>query len=305
VWISFSSFSNNLVQEIKPFFVFYSDFPRVTVGPENPLRIEKDATATLTCSVDAKPAVSNVRWTRGGRFIATSFSHSLPRVALQDAGSYVCTADNGLGRPGEAELNLDVLYPPLVAVEPRREAEEGESIRVHCNVSANPAPISVEWVRPDRPDFRQSGSILSLHRITSDSAGTYMCRAINLVNSNGQEYERVGNASLSLRVRHKPGAAKISPEKPVATEGSSIILTCEANPSGWPAPQYRWWKDSSEAAIATGARFAINSAHLNTEGTYHCQATNEMGHGTSAAVQLQVHQAPRFIAKIPTQKTKK
>jgi echinoid len=269
------------------------------------LRIEKDATATLTCSVDAKPAVSNVRWTRGGRFIATSFSHSLPRVALQDAGSYVCTADNGLGRPGEAELNLDVLYPPLVAVEPRREAEEGESIRVHCNVSANPAPISVEWVRPDRPDFRQSGSILSLHRITSDSAGTYMCRAINLVNSNGQEYERVGNASLSLRVRHKPGAAKISPEKPVATEGSSIILTCEANPSGWPAPQYRWWKDSSEAAIATGARFAINSAHLNTEGTYHCQATNEMGHGTSAAVQLQVHQAPRFIAKIPTQKTKK
>ncbi|CAB3378504.1 Hypothetical predicted protein [Cloeon dipterum] len=282
-------------------------FPRVSVsaGKENILRVERDSPAVLKCNVDAKPAVSNVRWTRGGRFVATSFTHTIPKVGLSDSGSYVCIADNGLGRPGEAELTLDVLYPPLVAVEARREAEEGESIRVHCNVSANPAPLSVEWIRPDLPEFRQSGSILSLHRITADSAGTYMCRAVNLVNSNGKSYERHGNATLVLRVRHKPGAAKITPEKPIATEGNSIILTCEANPSGWPAPQFRWWKDNSEAAIATGARFAINSAHLNTEGTYHCQANNEMGHGTSASVQLQVHQAPRFIAKVPSQKTKR
>jgi echinoid protein len=287
------------------YFMFMTDFPRVTVGPENPLRVEKDATAVLQCHVDAKPAVNNVRWTRNGRFIATAFNHTLPRVAMQDAGSYICTADNGLGQPGEADLALDVLFPPVVAVESRKEAEEGESVVVQCNVSANPAPVSVEWLRDGRPEFRQSGEVLRLHRVTSDHAGAYMCRAVNVVSSNGRQVERVGNSTLNLLVRHKPGPAHITPEKPVAVEGGSVVLTCTASPAGWPSPQYRWWRDGSETVIATGARYAVPSAHLNTEGTYNCQASNEMGHGPTASVVLQVHQAPRFISKLQPQMTKK
>ena len=98
----------------------------MTVGPENPLQVEKDETAQLVCQVDAKPSVSTVKWTRNGRFIDTHFKHTIPRVTLQDSGTYVCSADNGLGQVGKAELKLDVLYGPVVSLEPeQREFNEG------------------------------------------------------------------------------------------------------------------------------------------------------------------------------------
>jgi len=301
-----------------------TDFPRVEVGPENPLRVERDATANLECSVDAKPKVNKVRWMRNGRFIATAFTHTIHRVTLDDAGKYTCTADNGLGQAGEAEIVLDVLYPPVVTIEAgagsvnHKEAEDGETLVVRCNVSANPAPITVEWLRDGHPGFRQSGSVLRIERVSSETVGSYTCRAINILNPSAQprrRMERIGNASITILVRHKPGRAQISPSKPVAAEGAGITLTCSANPPGWPAPQYRWWRDgdhlsgssNSGAAtvLATGQKYTIPSAHLSSEGKYQCQATNEMGHGDPASVTLVVHQPPRFLAKLQPHVTRR
>lgn len=65
------------------FFLFCEDYPRVKVGPENPLRVEKGTPAKLTCNVDSKPAVSSVKWTRNGRFSETSFTYTIPQVSIQ------------------------------------------------------------------------------------------------------------------------------------------------------------------------------------------------------------------------------
>ncbi len=70
----------------------------MTVGPKTPLKVEVDDTAHMNCVVDSKPPVTSVKWTRGGRFINTQFKHTIPRVTLQDSGSYICSADNGLGQ---------------------------------------------------------------------------------------------------------------------------------------------------------------------------------------------------------------
>ena len=37
--------------------VIFSDYPRVSVGPENPVRVERGEPATLECTVDSKPNV--------------------------------------------------------------------------------------------------------------------------------------------------------------------------------------------------------------------------------------------------------
>lgn len=151
-----------------------------------------------------------------------------------DAGKYTCSADNGLGQVGEAEIFLDVLYPPQVTIEAapgvsrHREAEEGESLTVKCNVSSNPPPYMVEWLREGHPDSRQSGEILRLSSVTAESAGTYICRAVNILTPYGQpkrRSERVGNATMTLLVRHKPGMAHISPERPIAAEGKLEIFS--------------------------------------------------------------------------------
>uniref|UniRef100_A0A8D8W7X6 Hemicentin-1 n=1 Tax=Cacopsylla melanoneura TaxID=428564 RepID=A0A8D8W7X6_9HEMI len=296
-------------------------FPRVEIGPENPLRLEKEGSVTLQCIVDAKPRVNSVRWERNGRFIATTFTYALQKVTAADAGEYTCSADNGLGQPGEAVLNLDVQYGPQVVIESggqgvarTREIEDGESVTIHCNATSNPPPITVEWLREGRPDFRQSGNILRLHRVSADSAGTYTCRASNVLTPSSLGKQRVNksaNASVTLLVRHRPGEARISPDKPVVLELASATLSCLASPPGWPMPQYRWWRDNDDSqsgnptVLATGPKLQIPSAHLGSEGKYHCQATNEMGHGGIGTVHLTVHQAPTFTLKLQPHITKR
>ena len=79
-------------------YFYFSDYPRVTVGPENPIRVERDETAELICEVDAKPGVAQVKWVRENRFVQQNFRHVIPRANLKDNGSYICNADNGLGQ---------------------------------------------------------------------------------------------------------------------------------------------------------------------------------------------------------------
>ncbi|CAH2015543.1 unnamed protein product, partial [Acanthoscelides obtectus] len=287
-------------------------FPRVEVGPDNPLRVEKDSQATLQCAVDAKPKVTAVRWTRNNRYISSSHNHIIHRVSIQDAGRYTCSADNGLGKIGEKDIVLDVLYGPMVNLEAKtKEAEEGESVFIKCNVTANPNPVTVEWVKEGKPDFRQSGDTLRLSHVTAENSGTYVCRAVNLINPSSlpqRPTEKIGNASIALLIRHKPGRARVMPDKPVATEGSAVTLTCTATPPGWPAPQYRWFRigsDGQTTILATGTKYTINNANLGTEGVYNCQATNELGPGEMASVELEVHQPPSFKYKLKPLETKR
>lgn len=177
-----------------------------------------------------------------------------------------------------------MLYTPIVKLEAKtKEAEEGASVYIKCNVTANPNPITVEWVKDGKPDFRQSGDTLRLSPVTAENSGTYICRAVNILSPSGfpgRLSERIGNESIALLIRHKPGRARIMPDKPVATEGSAVTLTCTATPPGWPAPQYRWFKigsDGQTTILATGTKYTIPNANLGTEGMYNCQATNELG----------------------------
>lgn len=290
-----------------------SYYPRVSVGPANPLKVEANSTAVLECRVDSKPLVGIVRWQRDSSFVGTSFQHIIPKVTLQDAGRYSCTADNGLGRTGESFLTLDVLYPPTVAIEGDavRVAEVEDQLTVHCNVSSNPPPTVVEWLRDGRPEFRQIGSILRLIRVTADAAGNYTCRAVNTIYpTGGDPKNHSASAKVTIRIRHKPGPARVTPDSPVAVEGSRVILTCMASPAGYPEPTYKWWKESDGNGVPvplenTAPKYVIESVHLGSEGLYKCHAMNEIGIGESAAVRLTIHQPPKILSKLQPHVTRK
>ena len=282
-------------------FLFFSplpllDYPRVYVSP-SPLSIEKGGTAQITCQVDAKPAVNNVRWMRGGRFIATTFNHTLRSVSLDDDGTYVCSADNGLGKSGEAELQVDVLYPPAVTVESKREIELGSTLVIPCNVSSKPAASSIEWFKEGDAQFRSTGEFLRLNRAVATDAAKYTCQAVNVIGG----MERSGNGTFQLMVRHEPGPAKITPEEPIAVDEGSITLTCSADPPGWPTPQYRWWREGAEGtSLSLSQEFTIPVAKANSEGKYFCQPQNHLGVGSASSAQLKVYQPPRFQVQLPS-----
>ncbi|XP_062143169.1 hemicentin-2 isoform X1 [Drosophila sulfurigaster albostrigata] len=288
-------------------------YPRVEVGPQNPLRIERDHIAKLDCRIDAKPMVSNVRWSRNGQYVSATPSHTIYRVSRHHAGKYTCSADNGLGKTGEKDIILDVLYPPIVTIESKtHEAEEGETVLVRCNVTANPPPINIEWLKEGAPDFRYTGELLSLVSVRAEHAGNYICRSVNVMQPyNSKRIEGVGNSTVALLVRHRPGQAYISPNKPVVHVGNGVTLSCSANPPGWPVPQYRWFRDmdgemsNTQKILAQGPQYSIPKAHLGSEGRYHCHAVNELGIGKMATIVLEVHQPPQFIAKLQQHVTRR
>ncbi|XP_014220812.1 hemicentin-2-like [Trichogramma pretiosum] len=286
-------------------------FPRVKVGTDNPLKVELNNLATLKCNVDAKPAVGNVRWMKDGSFVGTSFNHVIHKVTMQDAGRYTCQADNGLSKKGESYLILDVQYPPTVSIEGDRlrEVEVEDTVAVHCNVSSNPPASKIEWFRDGRPEFRVTGSILRLSRVTADHAGNYSCRASNWVHpSNGERREHTASANVEIRVRHKPGPARITPDSPVANESTKVILTCTANPPGYPEASFKWSREDDSGIMPnehSGSKYEIAAVHLGSEGIYRCHAFNEIGNGEAASVNLTVQQPPKILTKLQPHVTRK
>ena len=50
------------------------------------------------------------------RFVALDFRYTIPLVKKSNAGTYTCSADNGLGKSGDADVTLEVLYAPEVSL---------------------------------------------------------------------------------------------------------------------------------------------------------------------------------------------
>ncbi|XP_033338035.2 hemicentin protein echinoid isoform X2 [Megalopta genalis] len=286
-------------------------FPRVTVGPENPLKVEVNGAANLECRVDSKPMVRSVQWKRDGYTMSDSFQHTIRTVTVQDSGKYTCQADNRLGKTGESSLILDVLYPPTVFIEGEtvKVLQVEDTVTVHCNITANPPPTVVEWLRDGRPEFRQDGSILRLSRVTADHAGNYTCRVVNTIHpSGGDRRNYSATAKLTVRVKHKPGPARVTPDSPVAVEGSKVILTCMTSPAGYPEPTYTWWKEGDSSVMNLNnsrPKYEIDFVHLGSEGTYKCYAENDVGRGEAACVNLTVHQPPKILTKLQPHVTRK
>ena len=91
----------------------------------------------------------------------------------------------------------------------------------------------------------------------------------------------------------KTGKAFITPEEPKAVDGKSVSMRCGADPPGFPAPEYRWWKEGSgdsSKTLARGSEFTIDFATLDSAGKYFCRPANELGEGSVASARLDVYQ---------------
>ena len=152
----------------------------------------------------------------------------------------------------EETLHLDVLYAPEVSVPAQREFSEKEDITIYCNVTANPPAHAIVWTKADDPEFRQVGSPLRLPRTNAAATnnGLYTCTATNYIQPTGrQRMERHGNATISIAVKHAPGATFIKPDKPTVLEGGRVTMECGSKPPGYPIPTYKWWKDGSSNSV--------------------------------------------------------
>ena len=297
--ITISSYLFYLFQMYQDFIIL--DYPRVSLGSKNTIRVIEGSSVQLRCEVDAKPSVRSVRWSFNGKLVrSTSFLYNINNVNSEVEGEYTCSADNGLGRRAQATVTVKLLTPPKVHLPPRLESDVGSKLNVPCKTDVKLPDEQYVWTKVGSPSFKQTGRHLILNQVAIESHGEYICHVYIYVNTSDNINQRLeGNRTMSILVRHKPGRTSITASKQLIVGGDDLTLTCHGDPPGWPSPTYRWWKYPSNKTIAMGQNYSIQVVRLTSEGRYTCGASNTLGGGSIGVYNLEVHTAPRLITLLP------
>lgn len=155
--------------------------------------------ASLTCQADGYPRPS-ITWRRTKNGILPQGGHSfagnvlkIESVRREDRGTYVCVANNDVGKSAEKPISLEVEFPPRIRVPRPKVAQALDyDIILECQVEAYPAP-TVEWYRNGQPiyngdDYKIShlatadevtNSALLIESVEPENYGDYYCKASN------------------------------------------------------------------------------------------------------------------------------
>ncbi|KAG9509761.1 Transmembrane protease serine 11F, partial [Fragariocoptes setiger] len=196
---------------------------------------------------------------------------------------------------------------------------EGADIVLECLVDSQPAPFMYTWTKLTSADSSTAnastildnvdGNKLRLSNVNASMAGTYECTARNRMEpSQGEPTESAGSAHYDVRVRHQPGPVSLLiGTDGHSTEGQATRVQCQASPAGYPEPDYVIWRSKSANNVdgprldqRQGPVYKIVATRLSDEGTFMCEAKNELGKAPNVAIgELIVDQAPKLIQGLP------
>ena len=187
------------------------------------------------------------------------------------------------------------------------DVDVGDAVSINCQVSANPRPLGIQWLRRSEPAWVQQGQTLHITEVTAEDSGEYICNAFNFIHpSGGERVRREKNVTVVVNVRHKPGPASILPEEAIAVAGRAVTLVCHADPPGYPEPTYKWWREGQDSTIlSVSSHYTIETVEVGSAGKYFCQPHNSLGQVPAASVDLQVYQTPRITSKPKSRMVKK
>ncbi|XP_047481243.1 protein amalgam-like [Penaeus chinensis] len=130
--------------------VQYAPSVKALVAQE--LHVTKGENVTLSCQAEGNPPPI-IRWSRqegtlpSGQRNQEGENVTLDGVDRHHEGTYLCTADNGIGQPASASMTVTVEYPPEIVVEKAVvQTGDGGQVELVCEVHGRPTP-EVVWTR--------------------------------------------------------------------------------------------------------------------------------------------------------------
>ncbi|XP_062361457.1 hemicentin-2 [Cinclus cinclus] len=289
-------------------WLFIQEEPWVKVDP-SPQRFSRGQELRLNCTAGGHPQPHST-WRRWGWalqqdervFRDAEGTLHIRSAVPEDAGNYSCYASSTLGWD-EQGIILEFTEPPaILAVTPSLKVLVGEDVTLECWVSGAPPPHIV-WYKGEQvvatfPAGTQR-AVLRLQAAREEDAGRYGCQAL------GQ-----AGTAFDSTVLHV-GSAPHFPEPLGDTEvkvGDSVSLLCHAE--GSPLPQVTWSRQDGKPVVGwqgpraassqlETAQLLIDSASLDDQTIYICEAQNEFGK-IQAEVKLTVTgQAPEIALASP------
>ncbi|XP_074786416.1 nephrin [Athene noctua] len=170
----------------------------------------------------------------------------------------VCAAANEAGAaPAEAELTLEVLFPPSPPVIEGLESPHvraGDTLRLVCVVQGGNPPPSLHWDKSGRPLagpwVREGPPGVSRSHVTltvtpEDDGAELRCSVGGVASGGGvANGGGVASTSVTLSVIYPPAEVTIT-GTPTVAENGTLTLTCTSAPSN-PPVQLRWWLGGRE-----------------------------------------------------------
>uniref|UniRef100_A0A0N5BTT6 Down syndrome cell adhesion molecule-like protein Dscam2 n=1 Tax=Strongyloides papillosus TaxID=174720 RepID=A0A0N5BTT6_STREA len=209
---------------------------------------------------------------------------SISKVSADEAGSWVCLAENDAGT-SELEITLDVWVKPSAEIysETGVTRKIGSAVSIHCNVSGNPEP-EIIWrfngniITSSGDGIRLSlkNTRLDIPRLSQANVGEYSCHATNSVGSAEKE--------IWVDVLVPPTINRdIADPNPRIPTQKNLTLTCVVE--GKPDPEIAWYLngtlissfDKRYVITEEGRYLQIFNISLLDSGIYKCEATNEAG----------------------------
>ncbi|XP_058789231.1 cell adhesion molecule Dscam2-like isoform X3 [Phymastichus coffea] len=211
------------------------------------------------------------------------------QARLDDAGRYVCHANNSAGSE-RVELEVSIISSLSIRLAPvQKTVDLGKDAEFQCAVEGQPTP-TISWAKDALP-IREgssgrtkmigpSGSVLHVSSITRDDKGMYQCFAKN-------DYEMV-QATAELRLGDAAPQLVYKFIEQTIQPGPSVSLKCIA--TGNPTPHFTWTLDGFP--LPQNDRFMIGQyvtvhgdviSHVNITavrvedgGEYRCSAVNRV-----------------------------
>ncbi|KAB0366601.1 hypothetical protein FD754_010757, partial [Muntiacus muntjak] len=253
----------------------------------------------LHCAARGSPT-PRIGWTVNNRLVTEGVSEqdggsTLQRVAVtrEDSGTYICWAENRVGRV-QAVSFVHVKEAPVLQGESFSYLVEpvGGSIRLDCAVHGDPAP-DIYWIKDGLPlrgsqlrHLLQNGSLI-IRRTEVDDAGQYQCLAENELGA----VEKV----VVLALQSAP-VFQVKPQDVTVRSGDSVALRCQA--SGEPVPTVEWLRAGQPVraswrlqTLPDGSLW-LERVEAGDAGPYECVAHNLLGSATARAF-LVVRGEPR------------
>uniref|UniRef100_A0A3B3DLS4 Uncharacterized protein n=1 Tax=Oryzias melastigma TaxID=30732 RepID=A0A3B3DLS4_ORYME len=225
-------------------------------------------------------------WSQNGKpgsmFLRSDGSLYIQKAIPQDAGTYVCTAENVAGS-ANVSVSLEV-QPPEINTGPYHYiANEGVAITLSCEATGVPKP-TVVWSKDGH---------LHIPHPTAADAGIYICTATSLVGYASREIQLSVNMPTIQGVSSHDSVIKMSAEV-----GREVILPCEVQ--GSPSPLVTWSRNGlpippvTAFTILPSGSLRIIDVRLMDSKLYTCTAENPAGN-VSVGYNLHV-QKPRIQA---------
>ena len=153
-------------------------------------------------------------------------------------------------------------------------AEEKQDIRFACSATGQPLP-SITWSKsvgnvPEKRTEVKNGN-LTIHSVTKNDGGTYICRAENMLGSATDTAQLMIFSRLQFKVR--------PPQEVTPVFGFSVHLPCVAESDL--KPTIAWTKDGKtslpvESTVLQNGTMLITDIKISHKGSYTCRATNAL-----------------------------